>query len=99
MEASRYMELILTRRNSSATIAISCDGQHSHTFDLHGILPGSKTGLPQPIDDPETYGTALYHALFPEETPAGRAIANSPERILFVSGDDKIDALPWEYAY
>src|SRR5207247_3399362 len=50
-------------------------------------------------DDPVAYGKAIYQALFPQETAAWIALNVKPERILFVSTDDTIDAIPWEYAY
>ena len=55
--------------------------------------------LPHPLDDPVAYGKAIYQALFPPDTAAWSALNANPERILFVSTDDTIDAIPWEYAY
>ncbi len=51
------------------------------------------------FNDPVTYGKKLYTALFPQETLAQRALADAPERILFITLDDDLDAVPWEYAY
>jgi hypothetical protein len=56
-------------------------------------------GLSQPLDDPVAYGKAAYQALFPTGTPAGRSLEAMPERILLVTTDETIDAIPWEYAY
>src|SRR5437660_902504 len=71
------MELTLARQVGSQVL-VTCDNQPSHTFDLLTLLPQEK-GLPQPLDDPVTYGQALYAALFPPETLAQRALANAPE--------------------
>jgi tetratricopeptide (TPR) repeat protein len=91
------MELILTRQ-SGTQILVTCESQPSHTFDLLSLLPQEK-GLPQPLDDPIAYGQAVYAALFPPETLARRALANTPDRILLVTTDNDLDAVPWEYAY
>src|SRR5439155_10516702 len=74
------------------------ESQSSHTFDLLTLLPQEK-GLPQPLDDPIAYGQAVYAALFPPETLARRALADAPDRILLVTTDNDLDAVPWEYAY
>src|SRR5579859_5781806 len=91
------MELTLARQ-AGTQVLVTCDDQSSHTFDLPTLLPGDK-GPPQPIDDPVAYGKAVYQALFPPETAARRDLDAMPERILLVTTDDTIDAIPWEYAY
>jgi hypothetical protein len=91
------MELTLARQTGTQVL-VNCDGQPSHTFDLLTLVPGEK-GPPQPLDDPVAYGKAVYQALFPPETAARRELDVMPERILLVTTDDTIDAIPWEYAY
>ncbi len=90
------MELTLTRQAGSQ-VAVTCDGQPSHTFDLPP-LPDEKKLLYSP-DSPIAYGKILYAALFPPETVAQRTLATTPERILLVTTDPDLDAVPWEYAY
>jgi tetratricopeptide (TPR) repeat protein len=91
------MELTLAHQAGSQ-ILVTCNNQPSHTFDLFTLIPHEK-GLPQPLDDPVAYGQALYSALFPPETLAQRALTNTPERILLVTSDNDLDAIPWEYIY
>jgi tetratricopeptide (TPR) repeat protein len=93
------MEITLTRQEETH-VTVTCDGQPSHTFDLAILLiPHNEKDLPHPLDDPVTYGKAIYTALFPPATPAQRALQNAPERILLVTTDNNLDAIPWEYAY
>ncbi|MFL5658565.1 MAG: tetratricopeptide repeat protein [Ktedonobacteraceae bacterium] len=91
------MELTLTRQTGTQ-VAVTSDGQSSHTFDLRTLIPGDE-GSPHPIDNPLGYGKTLYTALFPPETPARRALDNMPERILLVATGNDLDAIPWEYAH
>src|SRR5947208_172487 len=91
------MELTLARQAGSQVL-VTCDNQPSHTFDLLTLLPHKK-GLPQPLNDPVAYGQAVYAALFPSETLAQQALINTPERILPVTSDNDLEAVPWEYAY
>jgi hypothetical protein len=91
------MELTLVRQ-AGTQVLVTCDDRTSHTFDLLTLIPG-KNGSPQPLDDPVAYGKAIYQALFPQETTAWSALNANPERILFVSTDNSVDAIPWEYAY
>ena len=56
------MELLLARQEGSLVL-VTCDGQHSHTFDLLTLVSDAKT-LPSPLDDPIAYGGALFQALF-----------------------------------
>lgn len=91
------MELTLTRQ-AGTQVLVTCGDQDSHTFDLRTLIPGNN-GLSHPRDDPVAYGKAIYQALFPPRTAAWSALNTNPERILLVSTDDTIDAIPWEYAY
>ncbi len=91
------MELTLTLQDGMQVL-VTCDERTSHTFDLLTLVPGNN-GLSHPRDNPVAYGKAIYQALFPQETAAWIALNAKPERILFVSTDDTIDAIPWEYAY
>src|SRR5438270_10744421 len=90
------MELTRTRQ-AGTQVAVTCDGHPSHTFDLPP-LPDEKKLL-YSRDYPIAYGKALYTALFPPETAAQRTLATTPERILLVTTDPDLDAVPWEYAY
>ena len=90
------MELTLTRQ-AGTQVAVTCDGQPSHTFELPP-LPDEKKLLYSP-DYPTTYGKTLYTALFPPETAAQRTLATTPGHILLVTTDPDLDAIPWEYAY
>src|SRR2546421_1709593 len=84
-------------RQAGTQIALPCDDQPSHTFDLPP-LPDEKKLL-YSRDYPTTYGKTLYTALFPPETAAQRTLATGPERIVLVTTDPGRDAMPWEYAY
>ena len=84
------MELTLTRQ-AGTQVAVTCDGQPSHTFDLPP-LPDEKKLLYSP-DYPIAYGKTLYTTLFPPETPAQSTLATTPERILLVSTDPDLDAI------
>jgi len=92
-----HMELTLARQTGTQVLVI-CDSEPSHTFDMLTLIPGEQ-GPPQPIDDPVAYGKAVYQALFPPASAARHELDAMPERILFVSTDDDIDSVPWEYAY
>src|SRR5438105_1658982 len=92
------MELTLTHQTSTE-ISVTCDGQHSHTFDLRALISKKEQDLPQPLDDPVAYGKAVYLALFTSGTLAYNVLETIPERILLVATDNDLDAIPWEYAY
>src|ERR1700730_1992827 len=94
------MEITLTRQGGTQ-VQVTCDGQPSHSFDLQSLMPAAEgqPGLPQPLDDPVTYGKAAYSALFPSASPGRRTLDAMPDRILLVTTDDAIDAIPWEYTY
>jgi hypothetical protein len=92
------MELTLAHQ-TEIEINVTCDGQRSHTFDLRTLIPNQEKEPSQPMDDPVAYGKAVYLALFPPETLARHALEIKPERILFVTTDPDLDAIPWEYAY
>ena len=53
------MELSLIRQEGTQ-VAVSCDGQPSHTFDLHPLIPDDTRPdrPPHPLEDPVTYGQA-----------------------------------------
>ncbi len=91
------MELTLTCMTETQVL-VTCNGRTSHTFDLLTLILVDND-LSHPPDDPIAYGKAIYQALFPQETAAWSALHANPDRILFVSTDDIIDAIPWEYAY
>jgi tetratricopeptide (TPR) repeat protein len=91
------MELILTRQ-AGTQVVVTCDSEPSHTIDVLTLVPGEQ-GPPQPIDDPVAYGKAVYQALFPPESATRRKLEVMPERILLVTTDNDLDAVPWEYAY
>jgi len=94
------LELTLSRPDIHQTqVAVTCNDQPSHIFDLRTMIPNKTNGLPHPIDDPIAYGTALYAALFPSDSPAWQAIDRRPERILLVATDPDLDAIPWEYTH
>jgi tetratricopeptide (TPR) repeat protein len=92
------MELTLAHQNET-DIDVTCDGQHSHTFDVRKLLPNREKGLPHPLDDPMAYGKVVYRVLFPPESLARRELEMMPERILLVTNANDLDAIPWEYAY
>jgi tetratricopeptide (TPR) repeat protein len=92
------MELTLAHQTETE-ITVTCDGQHSHTFEVRTLLPNREKGLPHPLDDPMAYGIAVYLALFPPESLAHHGLETIPERILLVTTDNDLDAVPWEYAY
>jgi hypothetical protein len=93
------MELTLTP-HANTHIAVHCDGDYSHTFDLLTLAPDPAIAArpPQPLDDPVAYGQALYQALFPPQSPAQQALARGPQRVLLVT-DEQTDVVPWEYAH
>ena len=95
------MELILAHHadQHDTQISINCDSKFSHTTDLLTPVPNSESHLPQPPDDPITYGKAIYQALFPPGTLAQLTLSKGPERLLLVLADDDLDAIAWEYAY
>src|SRR5260221_583144 len=92
------MELTLLRQVGTQ-ISVVCDGQLSHTFDLRAIVPDDEKRLVNPPTDPVAYGTSLFRVLFPAETSARTALDGSPDRILLVTTDNELDAVPWEYTY
>src|SRR5437879_2254766 len=92
------MELTLSHQTETE-ITVTCDGQPSHTFDVRTLSLKSEKERPHPLDDPVRYGEAAYRALFPPGTHARHALETMPDRILLVSPDTDLDAIPWEYAY
>ncbi len=92
------MELTLLRQVGTQ-ISVVCDGQFSHTFDLRAIVPDDEKRLVNPPTDPVAYGMSLFRVLFPPDTSARTALDGSPDRILLVTTDNELDAVPWEYIY
>lgn len=92
------MELTLAHQTETE-INVICDGKHSHTFDLQELITNRGKELPQPLDDPMTYGKTIYLALFPPGTLARHVLETLPERILLITTDNDLDSVPWEYAY
>ena len=74
------MELTIARQ-AGTQVLVTCDSEPSHTFDVRTLDPDEQ-GPPQPIDDPVTYGKAVYLALFPLASPARRKLEAMPDRIL-----------------
>jgi len=94
------LELTLARPDTQQIqVAVTCNDQPSHTFDLSALIPDKTNGLPHPIGDPVVYGTRLYEALFPAQSLAHRVLATQPERILLVPVGDALDAIAWEYLH
>jgi len=93
------MEITLTLQ-SGVQIAVLCNDQPSHTFDLTPFIPkeGDET-RPQPLVDPITYGKSIYQALFPADTLARRTLSDERKRILLVTMEDGLQLIPWEYAH
>src|SRR5438067_13135120 len=97
------MELTLTRQDVTTTrVSVSCNGQPSHHFDLHMVIPGDEHGLPGPFKDAVAYGTALFAALFPTGSASSDALsleyAQEQARVLLVAADETLETIPWEYA-
>jgi len=96
------MELTLNPHTDSE-ISVMCDGQPSHSFNLAMIIPDGNQGPPHPPPDPIAYGKTIYSALFPSGTLAQNTLRSTltmnPARLLLVSTDDGLDAIPWEYVY
>jgi tetratricopeptide (TPR) repeat protein len=98
------MELTLARQDVTTTqVSVSCDGQPSHTFDLHALIPDDEQGLPGPFKDATAYGAALFAALFAPGTAASTALSleygQEQARVLLVTSDEMLETIPWEYAY
>ena len=92
------MEVQLTRPDTSAAeVSVVCDNQLSHSFDLHILFPSEEVS--HPIDNPVAYGSALYAALFPTGSLALETLEGQLERIVLVTTDEELDALPWEYVH
>jgi hypothetical protein len=94
------MEIMLSYRTGSQ-IAVSCDQTFSHHFDLTTLIPDEKVlgRPPHPMENPVGYGTALSNALFPAGTPARQALDAKPDRIVLVTQEDQLQAIPWEYLF
>lgn len=90
------MELTLTREPGD-TIAVACDGEPSHTFDLHAIPRDDPEE--RPPHDPVAYGQALFQLLFPQAAAARQALNADPDRIVLVTTDAELQAVAWEYLH
>ncbi|MEM7125641.1 MAG: tetratricopeptide repeat protein, partial [Chloroflexota bacterium] len=86
-------------------VAVTCNGQSSHTFDLLALTPEQSTQpthartVPHPLDDPVSYGQALYAALFAPDSLARQTLESYPEQILLVIEEPGLQSIPFEYAY
>jgi len=94
---SLRMELTLTRQDGNQVL-VTCNNHASHTFDLQTLLSSEQT-LSSPLVHPIAYGTTIAQALFAPDTPASRTLDALPERIVLVTADDALDAIPWEFTY
>jgi len=96
------IELTLSRQ-AGTNISVICNGQLSHIFALDMLIPNDDTELLSPPANPVAYGKILYQALFPLGTPAQLTLRSTlsmtPARLLLVTTDDDLDAVPWEYIY
>lgn len=94
------MELMLTRQ-SPTQANVACDGQMSHKIDLPAIIPDPTLREPPSVKaiNPESYGQALFQALFPASSVARAAFETDQGRIVLTALDPLIDAIPWEYLY
>lgn len=81
-------------------IAVYCDDLSSHCFDLTILFPtqGVEVRPLQPSDASREFGAAMFQALFPDGSPARQALDTKPRRILLVTTDETLQAIPWEYA-
>jgi hypothetical protein len=77
------MELTLAHLNETE-ISVTCDGQHSHTFDLRKLTTNREIQSAQSLIEPVAYGKAVYLALFPLGSPARQTLESMPERILLL---------------
>ncbi len=99
------MEISLALQ-SGTTVAVTCDGQPSHTFDLLNLTPDKKIAgrPPQPLSKPVEYGLAVYDALFPAKSVASRMLVSElkqpagKQRLLLVASTTSLEAVAWEYA-
>ncbi|GHO47571.1 tetratricopeptide repeat protein [Ktedonospora formicarum] len=91
------MELILTQQ-PDYQVEVICDDQYSHAFDVQPLRLLAHW-YERVSRDPMGYGQRLFHALFPTNSRASNALNAHPERIVLVTTDDELDALPWEYLY
>lgn len=89
------VELVLALQEASQ-IHVTCDDHSSHSADLHLLLTENASSI---FEDPAAYGKKLYAALFPPQSIAQKALATMPERLLIVTSEPLLDAIPWEYIY
>src|SRR5216110_662559 len=98
MEELNDMELNLAHE-IGAQVSVTCNGQHSHTFDLQSLILSKNMEKERILNDPISYGQALYTVLFASGTLAQQALGATPRRIVLVAMDEDLDAIPWEYVY
>lgn len=93
------MELVLTK-NDQNQVAVTCDGQPSHTFSLTDLLPQRQDDQLVLMNPTET-GARLFAALFAHGSLAFTTWDShpKPKRILLVAEDPALDAIPWEYLH
>ncbi len=91
------MELTLNY-HSDGQVNVTCNGQSSHTFSIIKILP-KRSAMKNVPQNPIELGSILFNALFPIKSLAQKALAAHPKRILFITDNDKLDAIPWEYIH
>ena len=94
------MKLTLTLQPNNQ-VAVHCDGQRSHTFELAALFPDATNPVrpPHPLEDPVAYGQVAYQALFPHDTIARHSLEAGPRRIFLLVEDDQIQVIPWEYTH
>jgi len=91
------MEITLTLLESKRQAAVTYNGQLSHRFDPRPLAAVVMTLKPPP--HPVRYGKALYRALFRKDSLVAKGLATKPDRILLVTDDALLEAIPWEYVY
>ncbi len=89
--------------NSAGLVAVTCNAANtiSHTFSLQALSPNEKDpkAPPQPLEDPVSYGKAVFTALFPPGSDAAAALDGEQERVLIVAHDSVLDSIPWEFTH
>lgn len=90
------MEISIAHQTETQ-ISVHVNTQYSHIFDLTPLILPEKQRKIQILNDPISYGQALYAALFAPGTPALTYLEHGPEHIILVTSDDDLDTIPWEY--
>jgi hypothetical protein len=97
MSRPASVELILSLKLDHQ-VAVVCDGQESHSFQLDGLFPDQQNGKIV-LTDPNETGQRLFSALFPAGSIAFQAFEKRPRRTLLVAPDPAVHAIPWKYLY